>query len=852
MSRFSTVVAGQGDAAASPSVRWIPGSMSPRALAWSVALVAALGVAIAVMEGSNAQPKPKGQSAGWSSVPLTARGPVSAALGAGVAAYQLDESAAGEWRAVNTTQRMGVSFGRSGTLVSSGGSQVRLRLAGVGFGGSLESMAQVAPFGHGNRLVYAHPGVREWYANGPLGLEQGFTVARPQTSGATMLTLSEALSGDLRPSVAAGGVLLERAGHAILADRDLVAIGARGRRLRSWFAVSKGRLDIDVDTSGAAYPVRVDPLLQQAALSATDVTAGSQVGESVAVSGDGSTVVVGAPGANVGSVSAAGAVYVFSEPAGGWTSGTQTAMLTASSGASDDDFGVSVAVSSDGSTIAVGAPQATVGSNADQGLTYVFAKPAGGWMTNAQTATLTESSGASDDKFGDSVSVSGNGSTVVAGAAYATVAANSAGRGAAYVFAEPGGGWVSTTPRTQTATLTTSNSGNIVYLGSSVAISSDGSTVAAGAASATVASASGQGEIFIFDEPSGGWMSETQTSRLTASTGVSGDGLGSSAAVSASGSTVVSGALYAPDSGGAVGPGAAYVFSEPIHGWASEPTGTQTATLTASNAAVGDFGASVAISSADGSTVVVGAPHQGFAGATEQEGAAYVFSEPVGGWTSETQTSELSATNGVTFGWSVAESADGSSVVAGALGTAVGSTEGAGAAYVFGSSSAATPTSTNTTPTPTPTQSTGATTSPTTTTSGAGAGTPAVGRVVMNGTSATVPLSCSGPADSSCEMKLWLSVTETVQGGKILGVTARAVGKPAKRKDVVTLRTVATVVRAGHSSRVKLSLNARGKTLLASRHKLNVKLTVTRMRGKTIETVSTKALTFRSNARTKK
>jgi trimeric autotransporter adhesin len=849
MDEPSTVGAGRGDRTALPYLRWIPGPLPWRSSAWLVALVAALGVVIGVAEGSNAQPKAASQSTGWNSIPLTARGPVSAALGADDTAYQLHESAAGQWRGMNATQRLSVSFDRSGMLAHSGGSELGLRLVGVGFAGPLRSVGQVTPVSHGNRLVYSYPGVREWYVNGPLGLEQGFTVARPRRTGSGTLTLSMALSGDLRPSLTDGGVLFRRIAAATLAYRDLEVTDARGRRLPARLAVSDGRLDIEVDASGAAYPVRVDPLLQQAQLSATNVTAGSQVGYSVAVSGDGSTVAVSAPNANVGSVSAEGAVYVFSEPAGGWASGTETATLTPSSGTSDDDFGVSLAVSSDGSTVVVGAPQTTVGSNADQGTAYVFAKPAGGWASNTQTATLEQSAGASNDKFGDSVSVSGKGSTVVAGAAYATVATNSAGRGAAYVFSEPGGGWTSTTPLTQTATLTTSNSGNIVYLGSSVAISSDGSTIAAGAASATVGSSSGQGEVFIFSEPGGGWASETQTSRLTASTGVSGDGLGWSVAASASGSTVVSGALYAPDSGGGVGPGAAYVFTEPLQGWASEPTGIQAATLTASATAVGDFGESVAISSGAGSTIVVGAPFQGFGGATLQEGAAYVFSEPTGGWASETQTAELSASNGVTFGWSVAASADGSSLIAGALGTFVGTTEGAGAAYVFGSSSTGTTTtSTSTAPTPTPTPSTGATPPTSTTTSPA---IPAVGHVVTDGTSATVPLSCSGPAGSSCEIKLSLSVSETVQGSKVLGITARAGGKPKRRKKVVMLGAVTTTVLAGHGRKVKLSLNARGKRLLASHKRLSVKLAVTTIQGKSTKTVATKTLKF-SKPRAKK
>ena len=55
----------------------------------------------------------------------------------------------------------------------------------------------------------------------------------------------------------------------------------------------------------------------------------------------------------------------------------QDARLTASDGAQDDGFGFSVAVSGD--TVVVGAEVDDVGSNSDQGSAYVFVRPAGGW-----------------------------------------------------------------------------------------------------------------------------------------------------------------------------------------------------------------------------------------------------------------------------------------------------------------------------------------------------------------------------------------------------------------------------------------------------------------------------------------
>ena len=89
---------------------------------------------------------------------------------------------------------------------------------------------------------------------------------------------------------------------------------------------------------------------------------------------------------------------MFTEPGSGWADMTQTAKLTASDGAADDDFGYSVSIS--GNTVVVGAPYATVGGNSDQGAAYVFTEPGSGWANMTQTAKLTASDGAAGDEFG--------------------------------------------------------------------------------------------------------------------------------------------------------------------------------------------------------------------------------------------------------------------------------------------------------------------------------------------------------------------------------------------------------------------------------------------------------------------
>ncbi len=115
------------------------------------------------------------------------------------------------------------------------------------------------------------------------------------------------------------------------------------------------------------------------------------------------------------------------------------------------------------------------------------------------------------------------------------------------------------------------------------------------------------------------------------------------AAIAMSGNTIVVGAPGAHYNVGAV-----YVYVKPASGWANM---TQTAELSPSDGFTFlDFGLSVGIS---GHTIVVG---------SYGNNAAYVFTEPEGGWQNATETAVLSNTNGVAtlFGENVA--IDGSTI----------------------------------------------------------------------------------------------------------------------------------------------------------------------------------------------
>jgi hypothetical protein len=163
------------------------------------------------------------------------------------------------------------------------------------------------------------------------------------------------------------------------------------------------------------------------------------------------------------------------------------------------------------------------------------------------------------------------------------------------------------------------------------------------------------GYVFVYVKPPGGWHNMFPTAVLTPSD-TTDTAFGDS--VSISGDTIVVG-----DNGfvgDTAGLGSAYVYVKPKGGWHSM---TETAKLTASDGVDTDlFGYSVSIS---GGTIVVGATQYG-SFLNPGTGKAYVFVRPSTGWTSMTQTAELSATgvaNGDVFGFSVA--VDGNVIVVG-------------------------------------------------------------------------------------------------------------------------------------------------------------------------------------------
>ena len=510
-----------------------------------------------------------------------------------------------------------------------------------------------------NRIEVEKGVVTEWYVNGPGGLQQGWVVKeRPQSDGGLVLCMKS--GGTLKTKEEDRGTLglYDDNKSRVLGYGGLYAYDADGKEVGSRFAVKGDDILVKLDDSDARYPVTIDPWVETAKLTASDSDA-NDLGYSVSISADGGTVMAGNPNTSTGSGNRS-AVYVYSKPSGGWTNGTETAKLTPTTQLGTlERFGEYASMSADGSTVVVASSYSK-----EYGNVYVYSKPSGGWADGTETAKLTASTSAKYPTRGFGwwdVSISSDGGTVVTYAQSAYIDITDDGkdnpeyiRGFVFVFERSGSGWADST---EAAKLTFLD--NMVdpshSIRSPVAISGDGGTVVTGGYA---------GAMYVFSRPGSGWANALKAAaKLTASdTATRGDSSESSdsIAISSDGSTVA--ARFDKKSNGGNYRGAVYLFSSPSGGWSDR---TETAQLTASDAADGDQLGSVTISS-DGSTVAAGDPNKLIAGYSR--GAVYVYSKPVGGWADGTETVKLTASDAADskLGYSVAISSDGSTVAAGA------------------------------------------------------------------------------------------------------------------------------------------------------------------------------------------
>jgi FG-GAP repeat protein len=520
------------------------------------------------------------------------------------ARYEIEERKVGGYQASNPKQGYRSIFTREGVEVrgtSRTGEDWRMgmKLIGYGYGERKQVVTSAGLKASGDRIEYerrAREGrtLSEWYVNRAEGLEQGFTIAQApgKRRAGERLSLWLKLSGDLQAR------LLE-SGQAIMLNGSGAGAGLRYEKLHAFDATGRG-------------------------LEARMKLAGDQVKLEVADEG---------------------AIYpVMIDP-----TFTQQQKLEASDGAAGDLFGRSVAIS--GETVVVGASNDD-DAVANQGSAYVFVRSGGVW---SQQQKLVASDPASEDRFGDSVAISGE--TIVIGARLDN-GTGGGDQGSAYVFVRSGGVW------SQQQKLEASDPAAADVFGQSVAISSE--TVVVGAPSHDGSGGGDQGSAYVFVRSAGVW---SQQQELEASDGAGSDNFGFSVAIS--GETVVVGAR-SDDGAAGPGQGSAYIFVRSGGVWSQQQK------IEASDAAsIDQFGSSVAVS---GETAVVGAPNDdGVAGL--DQGSAYVFVRSGGVWSQQQKLEASDAGAGDRFGTSVA--INGNTIVVGA-----DSDDGAGgldqgSAYVF-------------------------------------------------------------------------------------------------------------------------------------------------------------------------
>ena len=453
----------------------------------------------------------------------------------------------------------------------------------------------------------------------------------------------------------------------------------------------------------------------------SNTDAGDSFGDAVALSGDGQTLAIGAPGEDgagtgVGSdgtddsASGAGAVYVFARTGNTWT---QQAYLKASNTGVLDGFGSAVTLSSDGDTLVVGAPNersaatdvdGTQGDNSldSAGAAYVFVRSGEAW---SQQAYLKSSAPEAYGYFGGSLSLAADGHTLAVGAFGEQVVA-----GAVHVFERDATVWSSK------AVLTASDADVNDAFGTSVALSADGRTLAVGApwetsgatgvdGDQTDQSASNAGAVYMFMRLDGPW---SQRAYVKASNTGTGDEFGTSVALSGDGTLLAVGAPF--EASGATGVdgnqtddsvedgGAVYIFTRKNNTW-SQQVYLKPSAIRANDR----FGSAVTLSFS-GTHLAVGAPSEdgdatGIGGDPSaynaiHAGAVSVFVLQAGVWAQHSYV-KASNTNSIDgFGAAISVSADANILAVGAIGedsVAVGvdgnqsdnSADSAGAVYLY-------------------------------------------------------------------------------------------------------------------------------------------------------------------------
>ena len=297
-------------------------------------------------------------------------------------------------------------------------------------------------------------------------------------------------------------------------------------------------------------------------------------GDSVAVSADGNTLVLGDPAyAQCGSsMSYTGAAYVFVRINETWT---QQATLVAKeivTGARMGNGANSIAISSDGNTIIVGAYEYNASGQGPHspGASFVFSRSGTTWT---EQAMLLGSNASNAAYQGWAVALSSDGNTAIIGGPYDGVSDSngvSSGHaiGAAWVFTRSNSTWTQQGSKIVPSGYVHSPCAGYPNIGNAVALSGNGNTALIGAPGNCTYPfpESGTGAVFAFTRSNGAWSQQA----MFVSSDAYADTVGYYLALSADGSTAVAGAGRDDQTAGQYNGGVALIFTQSNGSWSQQ------------------------------------------------------------------------------------------------------------------------------------------------------------------------------------------------------------------------------------------------------------------------------------------
>lgn len=392
------------------------------------------------------------------------------------------------------------------------------------------------------------------------------------------------------------------------------------------------------------------PNLEYSKLIPSDGVAGDFFGRDVAISGDKTTVAIGACFSKYtpNNVLQAGAVYIYVRSGSTWTLQSK---IYANAILANMLFGRAVSLSQDGNTLIITAPGAKL--SGQYGRFYVYKRTGTTWAFQYSSFRSDE---ASNDGFGWDCCLSADGNTAVsasnAEAAFGTT------KNAVYVFFRTGTSWA------QQAKLVPSDV-TTEYVARNVTISGDGNTLAFGVHDKSE-TFTNQGAVYVFTRSGTTW---TQVAKVLHSDPAATDYFGYNVALSSNGLTMAVAAPLKTNNGSQMG--AVYIFTRVADTW------TQEAKLLSSDITADDtFGMDLAISN-DGNILMVGSSYKDLA--YVDQGSVYVFTRSGASWSQRNVLTPSTPLVKGRFGQGISMSLDGSMAVV----SCIGDNAATGAAYLF-------------------------------------------------------------------------------------------------------------------------------------------------------------------------